>query len=109
MIIKNAAIIFNHLTNKLYSSKTFETIECSKWTNSIGGAGFGTILDGCNRKNISDCNQSVFLMLIKKQNNSHQSSLLTGPNGFLNSSKLMYPFLYLKDYGRIDFQKCFVF
>ena len=29
-------------------------------------------------------------MLIEDQNNSHQSSLLIGPNGFLKSSTLMY-------------------
>ena len=41
-------------------------------------------------------------MLIKEQNNSHQSSMLIGLNGFLESSLLMYLFTYWKDYGRFD-------
>ena len=65
---------------------------------SHSGTSFGPILDRYNRKNNSDCKQSVilkkrrFFMLFKEQNNSHQSSLSTGPNDFLNSSKLIYPF-----------------
>ena len=59
MILKIAAFIFNLLTNKLSKSKAFETIECSIWTNSNSGAGFGPILD-LKSKNNSDCNQSVF-------------------------------------------------
>ena len=74
MIIKNAAFIFNLLTNKLYSSKAFETIECSKWTNRDSGAGFGPILDYYDRKNDSDCNQSVFF---KKQNQVFYDNLRT--------------------------------
>ena len=61
MIIENAAIIFNLVTNKLYRSKAFQTIECSKLTNSISGAGFGSILDSYDQKNNSDVNPSVFL------------------------------------------------
>ena len=45
-------------------------------------------------------------MLTKEQNKSNQSSLLMGPNGFLNSSKIMYLVLYLKEYGHFDLQKC---
>ena len=37
-------------------------------------------------------------MLVKEPNNSHQSSLLIGPNGLLNGSKLMYQFSSSKDY-----------
>ena len=88
MIIKNAAFIFNLSTNKLYRSKAFETIECSKWTNNNSGAGFGPILDSYVRKS--------FFYDIKEQNDSHHSSLLTGPNGFLNSSNLLYLFFVLK-------------
>ena len=62
MIIKNAAFIFNLLTNKIYRSKAFETIEFSKWTNSNSGAGFGPILDCYDRKSNSDCNQSLFFL-----------------------------------------------
>ena len=43
MNIKNAAFTFDLLTNKLSSSKAFETIECPKWTNSNSGVGFGSI------------------------------------------------------------------
>ena len=64
MIIKNAAFIFDLLTNKLTRSKTLEAIEFSKWTTSNSGAGFGSISDCYDRKNISDCNQSVFFYFI---------------------------------------------
>ena len=37
MIIKNAAFIFDLLTNKLSRSKAFETIESSNGTNSNSG------------------------------------------------------------------------
>ena len=61
MITKDAALIFYLLTNQLYKSKAFETIECSKKTNSYSGAGFDPILDCQDWKNNSDCNQSSFL------------------------------------------------
>ena len=59
MIIKNEAHSFDLLTNKLSRSKAFE---CSERTNSNSWAGFSPILDCYNRKNNSDCNQSVFLI-----------------------------------------------
>ena len=51
MIIKNAAFTFDILTDKLSRSKAFETMECSKRTNSNRGAGFGPILDCYDKKN----------------------------------------------------------
>ena len=48
-------------------------------------------------------------MLIKEQNNSHQSSLLMGPNGFFLKKSTVEQFqvivsnFFLKDYGRFDF------
>ena len=59
MIIKNAAFIFDLLTNKLSRHKAVESTECSKWTISNSGAGFGPILDCYSRKNNSHFNQSV--------------------------------------------------
>ena len=85
MIIRNAALIFNLLTNYLYRAKAFKTIEFCKWTTSDSEAGCGPILDCYDRKNSSDCNQSFFkikssfFMVINEQNNSHNSSLLIGP------------------------------
>ena len=35
-------------------------------------------------------------MLIKKQNNSHQSSLLTGPDGFLNKSEIVVSVVFTR-------------
>ena len=60
MIIKIASIIFDPLNDKLSRSKALEKTECSNRTNSNSGAGFGLILDCHSRKNISDCNQSVY-------------------------------------------------
>ena len=48
-------------------------------------------------------------MLIKEQNNSHQSSLLIGPNGFLKNSKLMYLFCLLERLGLFLLLKMFAF
>ena len=83
MITKNAAFIFDLLTINLSRSKAFETMECSKKTNSNAGAGFGRILNCCNQKIIRIVMSrsffkkiSSFFMLIKEQNNSNQSSLL---------------------------------
>ena len=59
MIVKNAAFIFNLSTNKLYRSKAFETIECSKWTNNNSGAGFGPILDSYDRKFFNDIKEQT--------------------------------------------------
>ena len=96
-------LFFYLLTNKLYRFEAFENIESSKRTNSNSAASFGLILDCYNRKNNSDCNQPVFFqkfraffMLIKEQNNAHQSSLLIGPNIFRNSFKVMCPFSLLE-------------
>ena len=61
MIIEKAAFIFDLLTNKLSRSKAFKTIQCSKRTNRNRGGGLRPILDCYSPKNISDCNQSVFL------------------------------------------------
>ena len=50
-------------------------------------------------------------MLIKKQNNSNQSSMLIEPVGFLGSPELMYLVFYPEDYGRFDFKNvsfCFL-
>ena len=48
-------------------------------------------------------------MLIKKQNNLKQSSMLIEPVGFLSSPELMYLVFCLKDYGRFDFKNVFLF
>ena len=105
MIVKNATFILNLLTKKLYRSKALETIECSKWTNSNSGASFGLFLDSTIEKIIQILisrslflkkkNKIEFFRIIKEQNNSHHSSLLIGPNGFLNNTNLLYLFSVL--------------
>ena len=52
MIFKNAAFIFDLLTNQLSSSNAFDTVERSIWTNSNSRAGFGPLLDCYNSKTI---------------------------------------------------------
>ena len=88
MIIKNAAFIFDLLTNKLSRSKAFEKSECSKKTNSNSRAGLvqSRTVIGIELVMSHYFFISSFFLLIKEKNNSHQSSLLIGPNVFLNSS-----------------------
>ena len=68
------------------------------------------VLDRCNPKIIRivisrffQKKNSICFILIKKQNNSNQSSLVIGPIGVLNSSKLIYLVGFLKAYGLFDF------
>ena len=49
---KNAAFIFDPLTNNLSMCITFKTIDCSSWTNINGKAGFDPIADCYNPKQI---------------------------------------------------------
>ena len=103
MIIKNAAFNFDLLTNKLSRSKEFDRIGVLKGQQAIAGLvlvqPWTVIIEKILRIVISRSffkKNSSFSMLIKEQNNSYQSSLLIGPNGFLNSFKLMYPFPLLE-------------
>ena len=48
-------------------------------------------------------------MLIKEQNNSHQSSLLIGPDGFLSSSNLLYLLSLLERFRSFRPLKIFFF
>ena len=50
MTIKNTALIFDLLNNKLSGSKTIEAIECFYWTNSNSKAGVGPILSATTQK-----------------------------------------------------------
>ena len=98
MIIKNAASIFDFLTNKLSRFKAFERSKCTK---SKSRAVFGPIWDCYNEKNrivISRSflrNNDLFL-LIEEQNNPNQSSMLICPKDFLNNSKSMYSIYLLE-------------
>ena len=52
MIVRNAAFVFDLLTNKLSKSKALGKIESSKWTNNNSGTGFGAIMDCYNGKKL---------------------------------------------------------
>ena len=108
MIFKNAAFIFDFLTNELSISIIYETIKCSKWTHSNSKASFCQTLDCYNQKIIWIVISRSFLfkkiiLLCQLNNKTFQTPLVIGPIGFAISFKLIYVNHCLKTYCRFDF------